>query len=152
MFTGKGVGSWVSCLCDSEESVMTSKELDEVKVNWGHLTLILLPQLWGARRAERRSNLGEGMYYPNWRKVWEFEWDVEEQEKKKWSWDLDSELAFHAATVVMYKVRFFYCPSVFLFLGTEFHVIAGKINIPTCVHEKLWKTKSTLQYHALDVQ
>lgn len=47
MLTGKGVGSWVSCLCDSEESVMASKEWDEVKVNWGHLTLILLPQLWG---------------------------------------------------------------------------------------------------------
>lgn len=83
MFTGKGVGRWVSCLCDSEESVMTSEELDEVKVSWGHLTLILLPQLGGASRAERRSNLGEGMYYPNWGKVWEFEWDVEEQEKKK---------------------------------------------------------------------
>lgn len=59
--------------------------------------------------------------------------------------------AFHAATVVLYEVRGFYCPYVFLFLGIELHLIAGELNIPIIVHEKLFKTQS-LQYHALDVQ
>lgn len=52
--------------------------------------------------------------------------------------------AFHAATVVLYKVRFFYCPFVFLLLATDFNLIAGKLNIPTCVPKKLRKTRNIL--------